>query len=60
MTTTKRRIKPLEQPDTVAHFEAEARRLAGRVSENQLRFLKVAKAKGKEMEPVGRLAGARI
>jgi len=29
------------------------------VSENQLRFLKVAKAKGKDMEPVGRMAGAR-
>ena len=37
---------------------AEALRLAGRVSENQLRFLKVAKAKGKEMEPVGRMAAA--
>ncbi|EIU1446631.1 hypothetical protein AAAC13_00730 [Pseudomonas aeruginosa] len=59
MTAIKRQIKPLNKPDAVARFEAEARRLAGRVSENQLRFLKVAKAKGKEMEPVGLMAGAR-
>ena len=59
MTDTKRQTKPLITLDAVAHVEAEARRLAGRVSENQLRFLKVAKAKGKEMEPVGRMAGAR-
>ena len=60
MTAAKRQTKPLIATlDTVAQFEAEARRLAGRVSENQVRFLKVAKAKGKEMEPVGRLAGAR-
>lgn len=59
MTATKRQIKPLNKPDAVVRFEAEARRLAGRVSENQLRFLKVAKAKGQEMEPVGRMAGAR-
>ena len=43
----------------IAQFEAEARRLAGRVSDNQIHFLKVAKAKGKEMEPVGRMAGVR-
>ncbi len=59
MIATKRQTKTLITLDAVAHFEAEARRLAGRVSENQLRFLKVAKAKGKEMEPVGRMAGAR-
>ncbi|MNF71021.1 hypothetical protein D3C84_529580 [compost metagenome] len=64
MTAAKRQTKPLIATlDTVAQFEAEARRLAGRVSENQLRFLKVAKAKakgkGKEMEPVGLMAGAR-
>lgn len=41
----------------IARFEAEARRLAGRVSSNQLRFLQVAKAKGAELEPVGPLAG---
>ena len=61
MTAAKRQTKPLIATlDTVAQFEAEARRLAGRVSENQVRFLKVAKTKGKEMEPVGRLAGVRI
>lgn len=60
MIATKRQAKPLiAKLDAIAQFEAEARRLAGRVSENQLRFLKVAKAKGKEMEPVGRMAGAR-
>ncbi|SED57002.1 hypothetical protein [Pseudomonas anguilliseptica] len=60
MIATKRQAKPLiAKLDTIAQFEAEARRLAGRVSENQLRFLKVAKAKGKEMEPTGRMAGAR-
>jgi len=60
MTAAKRQTKPLIATfDAVAQFEAEARRLAGRVSENQLRFLKVAKAKGKDMEPVGRMAGAR-
>ncbi|EPX9618195.1 hypothetical protein ACW6G1_003768 [Pseudomonas aeruginosa] len=59
MTATKRQIKPLIKPDAVADFEAEARLLAGHVSENQLGFLKVAKAKGKEMEPVGRMAGPR-
>ncbi|MFK3819812.1 hypothetical protein ACI2KG_25000 [Pseudomonas sp. NPDC089407] len=41
----------------VARFEAEALRLAGRVSANQLRFLLVAKTKGKELEPAGPLAG---
>jgi hypothetical protein len=41
----------------VAQFEAEARRLAGQVSENQRRFLKVGLSKGKTLEPLGRLAG---
>lgn len=57
MTAAKSQIKPLiATSDVVAHFEAEARRLAGCVSENQRRFLEVAKARGKEMEPVGRMA----
>ena len=59
MTAAKRQTKPLIMLDAVAHFEAEARGLAGCVSENQLRFLKVAKAKGKEMEGVGGMAGVR-
>ncbi len=38
--------------NAIEHFEAEALRLAGSMSDNQARFLRVAK--GKEMEPVGR------
>lgn len=53
MRSAKRQEKLL-----VAKFEAEARRLAGRISENQMRFLQVAKGKGAELEPVGPLAGA--
>lgn len=41
----------------IARFEAEARRLAGRISSNQLRFLQVAKTKGADFEPAGPLAG---
>lgn len=59
MTAANHQAKPLSTFDVVAHFEAEARRLAGSVSATQLRFLKVAKAKGKEMETVGQMAGAR-
>jgi len=42
----------------VAQFEAEARELAGAPSANQVRFLRVAKEKGEELEPVGPLAGS--
>ncbi|WP_197471087.1 hypothetical protein [Azotobacter vinelandii] len=56
MKPSKRQAKPL----IVAQFEAEARRLAGDVSQNQRRFLRVGLAKGKEMEPVGRLAGTPV
>lgn len=52
-----RSTKSHEKPIAVARFEAEARRLAGQISVNQLRFLQVAKAKGKELEPLGPLAG---
>ncbi|MCY1377600.1 hypothetical protein D9M69_651830 [compost metagenome] len=45
------------KPSSIAHFEAEARRLAGETSVNQRRFLRVALEKGKELEPIGRLAG---
>lgn len=58
MSTTKHQTNTLTKRDAVAHFEAEARRLAGCVSTNQLRFLKMAKAKGKEMEPAGRMISA--
>ncbi|MFJ4154867.1 hypothetical protein ACIPZF_08645 [Pseudomonas sp. NPDC089752] len=52
-----RSTKSREKPMAVARFEAEARRLAGQISSNQLRFLQVAKAKGEELEPSGPLAG---
>ncbi len=45
-------------PSVIAQFEAEARRLAGQVSENQRRFLKVGLSRGKALEPLGRLAGS--
>ncbi|MHC8384735.1 hypothetical protein [Pseudomonas sp. LB3P14] len=41
----------------VAEYQAEALRLAGNVSANQRRFLEVAAAHGKELEPSGWLAG---
>ncbi|WP_370602004.1 hypothetical protein [Pseudomonas nitroreducens] len=53
MKPTKRQPKPL----LIAQFQAEARRLAGGATENERRFIKVGLAKGKELEPVGRLAG---
>lgn len=60
MIATKRQAKPLiAKLDTIAQFEAEARRLAGRVSENQLRFLKVPKPRARKWKPTGRMAGAR-
>lgn len=43
----------------VAQFEAEARELVGQPSANQERFLRMAKEKGQEMEPVGPLAGIK-
>lgn len=53
MKSSKRQPKTL----IVAQYEAEARRLAGGISENERRFLRVALEKGKELEPAGRLAG---
>ncbi|HBO1833576.1 TPA: hypothetical protein L4G11_001257 [Pseudomonas aeruginosa] len=44
----------------IEQYEAEARRLAGQVSDNQRHFLKVALEKGKELEPTGRMAGPCI
>lgn len=40
-----------------AEFEAEARLLVGTKSINRSRFLDAALQKGREFEPVGRLAG---
>lgn len=55
MKVITQKAKPLQ----VARFSAEAKKLGGSVSANQRRFLNVALQKGKEMEPVGALAGAR-
>ncbi|MGY4493291.1 hypothetical protein [Pseudomonas sp. TE3610] len=41
----------------IARFQAEARRLAGELSENQKHFLKVAATGDKQLEPARRLAG---
>lgn len=41
----------------IAEFEADARRLAGEVTEMERRFISVGLERGKELEPVGRLAG---
>ncbi|HCI1915363.1 hypothetical protein [Pseudomonas sp. SCB32] len=42
----------------IAEFEADARRLAGEVTEMERRIIAVGLERGKELEPVGRLAGA--
>lgn len=55
MKASKRTPKPL----LVAQYEAEARRLAGCATSIERRFLSISLAKGKELEPVGRLAGVR-
>ncbi|WLH01309.1 hypothetical protein [Pseudomonas beijingensis] len=55
MKTSKRTPKPL----LAAQYQAEARRLAGCATSIERQFLSVSLAKGKELEPVGRMAGAR-
>lgn len=55
MSPKKRKSKLLH----VVEFHAEARRLAGNLSANQRRFIEVAIARGKELEPGGWLAGGR-
>lgn len=52
----KQKAKPL----MIAEYHAEALRLAGSVSASQRRFFKVAATYGKELEPDGLLAGARV
>jgi hypothetical protein len=42
-----------------SEYVAEAKRLGGSISANQRRFMKAAVLKGKDMEPVGVMAGAR-
>lgn len=49
--------KASDKPVLIAKFTTEASRLAGGVSANQRRFFAVAAARGKELEPVGILAG---
>ncbi|MNL49080.1 hypothetical protein D3C87_1719860 [compost metagenome] len=46
-------------PLQVAEYIAEAKRLGGPTSANQRRFMKAAALKGKDMEPVDVMAGAR-
>lgn len=55
MKLKKRNAKPL----MVAKFTAEATRRGGAVTANQRRFFSVAISSGKEMEPVGVMAGAK-
>ncbi|WP_448145601.1 hypothetical protein [Pseudomonas silesiensis] len=56
-------MKPKKQKEkslVIAEYHAEALRLAGNVSASQRRFFKVAAKYGKELEPDGLLAGARV
>ena len=46
-------------PLQVAEYIVEAKRLGGPTSANQRRFMKAAALKGKDMEPVDVMAGAR-
>jgi hypothetical protein len=51
--------KPKAKPLLIAQFHEEALRLAGAMSDNQRRFLRVGIARGKELEPGGLIAGSR-
>lgn len=53
MKASKRTAKPL----LAAQYLAEARRLAGSASTIERQFLTASLAKGKELEPTGRVAG---
>ena len=55
MKASKRTSKPL----LAAQYQVEARRLAGCATTIERQFLSVSLAKGKELEPVGRMASAR-
>jgi hypothetical protein len=55
MKASKRTVKP----SLAAQYQAEARRLAGGASDIERQFLSVSLAKGKDLEPAGRIAGAR-
>lgn len=43
--------------EMITRFQAEARKLAGQLSDNQKHFLKVIATSDKNLEPLGRLAG---
>ncbi|UZE23850.1 hypothetical protein LOY67_00095 [Pseudomonas sp. B21-056] len=47
------------KPSLAAQYEAEACRLAGSATSMERQFLSVSLAKGKELEPIGRMAGAK-
>jgi hypothetical protein len=49
----------LESPEIVASV-SEALRLGGPVSNNQRRFMNSAKQNGKNMEPLGPMAGSTM
>ncbi|TWC12543.1 hypothetical protein FBY06_10948 [Pseudomonas sp. SJZ085] len=55
MKPSKRTPKPL----LAAQYEADARRLAGCATRMERHFLSVSLAKGKELEPIGRMAGSK-
>lgn len=42
----------------IAEYQAEARRLAGSMTEFEERLIRVGLSKGRELEPAGRLAGS--
>lgn len=44
--------------ELIAEYQAEARRLAGDMTEFEGRLIRVGLSKGRELEPAGRLAGA--
>jgi hypothetical protein len=50
--------KRTPKPSLATQYQAEARRLAGCATTIERQFLSVSLAKGKELEPVGRMAGA--
>jgi hypothetical protein len=49
--------KTNDKPARIATLAAEAMRLAGPISDNQRRIFAVAAKQGKELEPIGVMAG---
>lgn len=43
----------------IAQHEEEARRLAGKATANERRWIEIGHTKGKKLEPAGILAGTR-